>query len=160
MVCKVTICFHSNLSTRYLWKLLKITCSLKWLEKVWKKFALNFIWVVILCNVVKIYVIGRCFAWHRYLQWVCIWCCCFIDEPCFFPSILLILLSMVTHLGGGHWQCCCLVHLFLFCHFLKLCIIILQVFEQFFHLVKKKVWPYGSVDDVEFNQKQNHLVWC
>jgi hypothetical protein len=41
-----------------------------------------------------------------------------------------------------------------------LCIIILQVFEQFFHLVKKKVWPYGSVDDVEFNQKQNHLVWC
>jgi hypothetical protein len=38
------------------------------------------------------------------------WCCCFIGEPRFFPLTLLVLLSMVTRLGGGHWQWCCFVH--------------------------------------------------
>jgi hypothetical protein len=50
--------------------------------------------------------------------------------------------------------------------FFVICVNYLSLVSSFsnncfnFHLVKKEVWPYVNVDDVEFNEKLGHLIWC
>ncbi len=135
MVYNMVMCLRSNLSTRYLWKLLKITCSLKLFSKGWSFFGLNPCKMMASCNVFEIYAMVNVLLnidlangyVYDYVYMVVL----FLFQPYWFWCWWL-------HVGWGTSPMLMFGPSisFVLC---RVSIVILQIFEQLLHLVKKEV---------------------